>query len=145
MLGKSNSSTSNSYIKLRNQDITVTKNGIYTYSTGYTGLGTVTVTVSGTGGGDLIYATNNSSSGISKDQKVWINVIKLADQTKEYTIVDYANITENSITGVAQESGSIGNQLLILTILPPDVEGGPLITKDGEELATKANEILYYK
>lgn len=145
MLGKSNSSASNSYIKLNNQDITVTENGIYTYDTGYTGLGVVTVTVSGTGGGDLIYATNYSTAGIVQDQKVWINVTKLADQTTEYRIVDYADITENSITGVAQESGLIGDRLLILTALAVEVEGGPLVTKDGYALVTKAGEVLYYK
>ncbi|MBR2240028.1 MAG: hypothetical protein IKO49_02225 [Bacilli bacterium] len=145
MLGKSNSSASNSYIKIKNQDITVTENGIYTHETGYTGLGTVTVTVSGSGGGDLVYATNNSSFGVAQDQKVWVNVTKLADQTKVYTIVDYANTNENSITGVAKESGLIGDSILILTVLGLEVEGGPLITKDGYFLTTKANEVLYYK
>lgn len=145
MLGKSNSSASNSYIKIKNQDITVTENGIYTHETGYTGLGTVTVTVSGSGGGDLVYATNNSSFGVAEDQKVWVNVTKLADQTKVYTIVDYTNINENSITGVAKESGLIGDSILILTALGLEVEGGPLITKDGYFLTTKANEVLYYK
>lgn len=145
MLGKSNSSASNSYIKINNQDITVTENGIYTHETGYTGLGTVTVTVSGSGGGDLVYAINNSSFGVAQDQKVWVNVIKLADQTKVYTIVDYANTNENSITGVAKESGLIGDSILILTALGLEVEGGPLITKDGYFLTTKANEVLYYK
>lgn len=145
MLGKSNSSASNSYIKIKNQDITVTENGIYTHETGYTGLGTVTVAVSGSGGGDLVYATNNSSFGVAKDQKVWVNVTKLADQTKVYTIVDYTNINENSITGVAKESGLIGDSILILTALGLEVEGGPLITKDGYFLTTKANEVLYYK
>ena len=145
MLCKSNSSASNSYIKIKNQDITVTENGIYTHETGYTGLGTVTVTVSGSGGGDLVYATNNSSFGVAQDQKVWVNVTKLADQTKVYTIVDYANTNENSITGVAKESGLIGDSILILTVLGLEVEGGPLITKDGYFLTTKANEVLYYK
>lgn len=145
MLGKSNSSASNSYIKINNQDITVTENGIYTHETGYTGLGTVTVTVSGSGGGDLVYAINNSSFGVAQDQKVWVNVTKLADQTKVYTIVDYANTNENSITGVAKESGLIGDSILILTALGLEVEGGPLITKDGYFLTTKANEVLYYK
>ena len=145
MLGKSNSSASNSYIKINNQDITVTENGIYTHAAGYTGLGTVTVTVSGSGGGDLVYATNNASHSISQDQKVWLNVTKLADQTKVYTIVDYTNINENSITGVAKESGLIGDSILVLTALAVDVEGGALITKDGHILITKANEVLYYK
>lgn len=145
MLGKSNSSTSKSYIKINNQNITITENGIYTYETGYTGLGTVTVTVSGSGGGDLIYAVNNSSFSVVNDQKVWINVTELADQTKEYTIVDYANTNENSITGVAKESGLIGDRILILTALGLDVEGGPLTTKDGYVITTKANEVLYYK
>ena len=129
MLGKSNSSTSKSYIKINNQNITITENGIYTYETGYTGLGTV----------------NNSSFSVVSDQKVWINVTELADQTKEYTIVDYANTNENSITGVAKESGLIGDRILILTALGLDVEGGPLTTKDGYVITTKANEVLYYK
>jgi len=47
MLGQSNSSTVSSYIKIENEDITVTENGIYEASEGYTGLGTVTVNVSG--------------------------------------------------------------------------------------------------
>lgn len=143
MLGKSNSSTPSSYIKIRNQDITVYENGIYRHETGYTGLGEVTVTVSDPGEGTLVYAVNESSNTVYQDQKVWMNVVTLADKTKIYTIVDYTDITENSITGVAQESGEIGTRLLILTTLA--IDGGPLITKDGYAFRTKANEILYYK
>lgn len=47
MLGQSNSSTVVNYIKINNEDITVTQNGVYEAGQGFTGLGTVTVQVSG--------------------------------------------------------------------------------------------------
>ena len=40
------------YVEIKNQDINVTENGLYTANTGYTGLGTVTVNVS-SGEGDV--------------------------------------------------------------------------------------------
>ena len=46
---------------------------------------------------------------------------------------------------MAKESGLIGDRILILTALGLDVEGGPLTTKDGYVITTKANEVLYYK
>jgi len=45
MLGQSNTNTTASYIKVENEDITVTENGVYEASADYTGLGTVTVAV----------------------------------------------------------------------------------------------------
>lgn len=48
MLGQSNSSTIAAYVKIKNEDITVTENGIYKAGPKYTGLGTVTVNVAGT-------------------------------------------------------------------------------------------------
>ena len=45
MLGQSNSNVIASYIKIENEDITVTQNGVYEASEEYTGLGTVTVQV----------------------------------------------------------------------------------------------------
>lgn len=45
MLGQSNSNVIASYIKIENEDITVTQNGVYEASAEYTGLGTVTVQV----------------------------------------------------------------------------------------------------
>lgn len=48
MLGQSNSNTIASYVKIENEDITVTENGVYEAGPEYTGLGTVTVDVKGT-------------------------------------------------------------------------------------------------
>lgn len=45
MLGQTNSNVIASYIKIENEDITVTQNGVYEASEEYTGLGTVTVQV----------------------------------------------------------------------------------------------------
>lgn len=45
MLGQSNTNIIASYIKIENEDITVTQNGVYEASAEYTGLGTVTVQV----------------------------------------------------------------------------------------------------
>lgn len=45
MLGQSNSNVIASYIKIENEDITVTQNGVYEASAEYTGLGIVTVQV----------------------------------------------------------------------------------------------------
>lgn len=45
MLGQSNTNTIASYIKIENEDITVTQNGVYEAGEEYTGLGTVTVQV----------------------------------------------------------------------------------------------------
>lgn len=45
MLGQSNTNTIATYIKIENEDITVTQNGVYEASEEYTGLGTVTVQV----------------------------------------------------------------------------------------------------
>lgn len=59
MLGQSNSSTVVNYIKINNEDITVTQNGVYEAGQGYTGLGTVTVQVSG--------GVNNQNKSFSVD------------------------------------------------------------------------------
>lgn len=45
MIGQSNANTILSYIKIENQDITVTENGVYRADPEYTGLGTVLVNV----------------------------------------------------------------------------------------------------
>lgn len=59
---------------INNQNKTFTENGTYTADAGYTGLGTVTVNVSGGGaGGDSITYTNITGANISKDDKLWIN------------------------------------------------------------------------
>lgn len=48
MLGQSNSNTIAAYVKIKNEDITVTENGVYEAGPEYTGLGTVTVDIEGT-------------------------------------------------------------------------------------------------
>lgn len=59
---------------INNQNKTFTENGTYTADAGYTGLGTVTVNVSGGGaGGDSITYTNITGATIAKDDKLWIN------------------------------------------------------------------------
>jgi len=47
MFGQSNTNTIATYTKIENEDITVTQNGVYEAGEEYTGLGTVTVQVSG--------------------------------------------------------------------------------------------------
>lgn len=57
---------------INNQNKTFTENGTYTADAGYTGLGTVTVNVSG-GSGDKVTYTNITGATIAKDDKLWIN------------------------------------------------------------------------
>lgn len=55
--------------EINNQDIRVTENGEYTAEEGYTGLGTVIVSVSG---GDTVQATNYTGTSITAGDKVFI-------------------------------------------------------------------------
>lgn len=57
---------------INNQNKTFTENGTYTADAGYTGLGTVTVNVSG-GSGDEVTYTNLTNAEIKTDDKLWIN------------------------------------------------------------------------
>jgi len=57
---------------INNEDITVTQNGEYSASEGYTGLGTVTVNVPQ---GDIVTATNNTGSNIALGDKVWLEKV----------------------------------------------------------------------
>ena len=58
---------------INNQDKTITENGVYTADEGYTGLGTVTVEVEGSGNGKPIEALNASGKALTKGDKVWLN------------------------------------------------------------------------
>lgn len=57
---------------INNQNKTFTENGTYTADAGYTGLGTVTVNVSG-GSGDEVNYTNLTNADIKANDKLWIN------------------------------------------------------------------------
>jgi len=54
---------------INNEDITITQNGEYSASEGYTGIGKATVNVPQ---GDIVTATNNTGSAIALGNKVWL-------------------------------------------------------------------------
>ena len=69
MLGQSNSNTIAAYIKVENEDITVTQNGVYEAGEEYTGLGTVTVNVESTlNNQDKTVTPTTSQQPITADQ-----------------------------------------------------------------------------
>ena len=59
--------------EINNEDIIITENGVYNAGEGYTGLGTVTVEVEGSGNGKPIEALNATGKALSKGDKVWLN------------------------------------------------------------------------
>lgn len=146
MLGQSNSSTVINYIKLENQDITVTENGVYEADERHTGLGKVTVNVS-VSGGDKITATNATNSAIVEGQKVYINSQTSFDNVVSYEVVDFSSVTENSLTGKAIQSADVNDQLEVLTILVESSEPitNAILMKSGDKLVTKAGDNIVYK
>lgn len=102
MIGQSNSSTVSSYIKIENEDITVTQNGIYEASEGYTGLGTVTVNVSG---GGQINNQDKTVNASTSQQRI------TADQG--YT--GLGTVTINAVKNVLPENIKSGKTILGVT------------------------------
>lgn len=102
MIGQSNSSTVSSYIKIENEDITVTQNGIYEASEGYTGLGTVTVNVSG---GGQINNQDKTVNASTSQQRI------TADQG--YT--GLGTVTINAVKNVLPENIKSGETILGVT------------------------------
>jgi len=68
MLGRTNAAIGS---PLKNEDITVTKNGTYSAGEGFTGLGTVVVDVPAKG--NTLSAVNKTGANITAGDKVWIN------------------------------------------------------------------------
>lgn len=58
---------------VKNEDIIITENGVYNAGEGYTGLGTVTVDVESSGGGEIIEVLNKTGSVINQGDKVWLS------------------------------------------------------------------------
>ena len=59
--------------EINNEDIIITENGVYTAEEGYTGFGSVTVEVEGSGNGKPIEALNATGKALNKGDKVWLN------------------------------------------------------------------------
>ena len=145
MLGKSNSSLASSYLKIKNQDLVVTKNGTYTHMSGYTGLGKVVVDVLGGSEASLLNIVNNSNKNISNGDKVWINVDTSGLELK-YSIVDFSDINEDSFSGIAMTNGNMGSVVSVLTIVSlPVLNTLTFATKSGENIVTKNKKYLIYK
>lgn len=86
---------------INNQNKTFTENGTYTADAGYTGLGTVTVNVSGGGaGGDSITYTNIIGATIAKDDKLWINTTATTTEKASVQLAS-ANVIQTSNPNVA--------------------------------------------
>lgn len=68
MLGQSNTNTIATYIKIENEDITVTQNGVYEAGEEYTGLGTVTVQVDSVNNQEKSIAPTTSEQIVTPDQ-----------------------------------------------------------------------------
>lgn len=58
---------------VKNEDIIITENGVYNAGEGYTGLGTVTVDVESSGGGETIEVLNKTGSTINEGDKVLLS------------------------------------------------------------------------
>lgn len=115
---------------INNQNKTFTENGTYTADAGYTGLGTVTVNVSGGGaGGDSITYTNITGATIAKDNKLWINTTAITARKASVQLGPYdRHVIQTSNPNVAVNT----NKLYTL--------------QDGEYVRSSlAREIIMYK
>jgi hypothetical protein len=65
-------------VPINNQDKTITENGVYQADEGYTGLGTVTVEVASTGGGDIDALIDRSITEITS------NAVSVGDYALQY-------------------------------------------------------------
>jgi hypothetical protein len=78
-------------VTINNQDKTITENGVYQADEGYTGLGTVTVEVASTGGGDIDALIDGSITELTS------NVIKIKSRglyaCAELTTINFPNAT----------------------------------------------------
>lgn len=90
---------------INNQNKTFTENGTYTADAGYTGLGTVTVNVSG-GSGDEVTYTNLTNAEIKTDDKLWINTTATTTE-KASAQLDSANVIQTSNPNVAVTSSKL--------------------------------------
>lgn len=93
---------------INNQNKTFTENGTYTADAGYTGLGTVTVNVSGGGaGGDSITYTNITGATIAKDDKLWINTTATTTERQEYTLPATGSYVQTSNPNVMVNTSTL--------------------------------------
>ena len=98
MLGQSNSSTVINYVKLENQDITVTQNGVYEADERHTGLGKVTVDVAGANNQDKTVDPTTSEQTVTADEGfTGLGTVTITAVTNE---IDSNIVAENIKSGV---------------------------------------------
>ena len=101
MYGQSNSNSILSYIKIENEDITVTRNGVYQASDGYTGLGIVTVQTD---------SVNNQEKSVNPE--IFTQIL---EPDQGYT--GFSKVTINPVTSSIDENIQNGNIKSGVTIL----------------------------
>ena len=101
MLGQSNTNTIATYIKIENEDITVTQNGVYEASEEYTGLGTVTVQVD---------SVNNQQKTVNPTKE-----LQTVEADDGYT--GLSRVTINPVTNSVDNNIQAGNIKSGVTIL----------------------------
>lgn len=113
---------------INNEDITVTSNGTYTASSGYTGLGEVTVNVPEP---DIVTATNTTGASIAEGDKVWLekvaggyNAINFINAKNKITL-DKVGTTEVALLA---QGFSTSNRLYMPTTTIPDFDAGNCTT-----------------
>lgn len=87
-----NASGGSGGVTINNQDKTITENGVYQADEGYTGLGTVTVEVASTGGGDIDAILDGSISVLTSEVQSIANYKFYQSQT--ITEVNLPNATQ---------------------------------------------------
>lgn len=79
-------------VTINNQDKTITENGVYQADEGYTGLGTVTVEVASTGGGDIDALLDKTITEVKSNAKT---IPQYAFYScKNLTTIDLPNVTD---------------------------------------------------
>lgn len=103
---------------VNNEDVTITENGEYSASEGYTGIGKATVNVPTF---DIIASVNKTGSTINTGDKVWVNKVGADYELVNFYQGDWvlqaskgSSISYNSNTGIGSSYGSSSNGGIVL-------------------------------